>query len=129
VIVLIMVWSMAKGNLMVKELRGRRSYEVLKSRIRRSGSDAEDLDSLSDAEDAHALVCSDRQQWLIPGDDQIGLGGQCCADDYIVIRIRGDARRRYRPYEHSELCVERVKKPNLLIYNDGSSGRREEMPV
>lgn len=60
---------------------------------------------LSDAQWAHSLVFGHRKQWSIPGDDQTGLGGHCCTDHYIVIRVRCDARHGRRPHKHRELCV------------------------
>ena len=50
----------------------------------------DDLQGLGDADDAHALVLGHRQQRLVAGDHQIGLGGERGADDHIVIRIGRD---------------------------------------
>ena len=53
-----------------------------------------DPDGVRNADNLDALMLNDREQRLIPGDDQFGLGGNCGADDHIVIRIGGDARHR-----------------------------------
>jgi len=51
-----------------------------------------DPDGLSDADDLDAVMLDDREQRLVPGDDELGLGCQGGADDHIVIGIGRDAR-------------------------------------
>ena len=55
-----------------------------------TSSGTDDLQGQGDADDAHALVLGHRQQRLVAGDHQIGLGGERGADDHIVIRIGRD---------------------------------------
>ena len=38
-------------------------------------------------------MLAEGEQQLVPGDDEIGLGGKRGTDDHIVIRIGRDARR------------------------------------
>lgn len=62
--------------------------------IRRYLAAADELQRGSGLDNADALIAAERQQvFAIPGDDEIGLGGQGASKHVIVVGIIGDDAR------------------------------------